>query len=214
MSCSVSSTLPVLHVLGVDEEDVLEDAELLEQGCAHEPVEIRAGDEAVRAMQGEARNLGHVRFLVRPRKTLSGNGRRFDETVRSRGRGRARPSAPPGPPRPGVSGPSVAIETDSAAVATPGARVEHRRGDAPQAERGLLAVERELLGADGVQLVTQHGDVGDRVGRERGQRRRGGEKRAPAVRRRTRAAPCRARCSAAPSARPGATAWRRAGGRR
>ncbi len=39
--------LAVLHVLGMDEEDVVEQPELLQQGGAHQPVEVRAGDEAV-----------------------------------------------------------------------------------------------------------------------------------------------------------------------
>ena len=39
--------LAVLHVLGVDEEDVVEQPELLQQRGAHEAVEVGAGDEAV-----------------------------------------------------------------------------------------------------------------------------------------------------------------------
>ena len=39
--------LAVLHVLGVDEEDVVEQPELLEQRGADEAVEVGAGDEAV-----------------------------------------------------------------------------------------------------------------------------------------------------------------------
>ena len=39
--------LAVLHVLGVDEEDVFEAVELLQEGSAHESVEVGARDEAV-----------------------------------------------------------------------------------------------------------------------------------------------------------------------
>ena len=39
--------LAVLHVLGVDEEDVVEQAELLQERGADEAVEVGAGDEAV-----------------------------------------------------------------------------------------------------------------------------------------------------------------------
>ena len=39
--------LAVLHVLRVDEQDVLEEVELLEEGGAHEAVEVGARDEAV-----------------------------------------------------------------------------------------------------------------------------------------------------------------------
>ena len=39
--------LPVLHVLRVDEEDVVEDAEVLQQGRADEAVEVGTGDQAV-----------------------------------------------------------------------------------------------------------------------------------------------------------------------
>ena len=38
--------LAVLHVLGVDEQDVVEDPELLQQGGADETVEVAAGDQA------------------------------------------------------------------------------------------------------------------------------------------------------------------------
>ena len=37
----------VLHVLGVDEQDVVEDAQLLEQGGAYQPVEVGAGHQPV-----------------------------------------------------------------------------------------------------------------------------------------------------------------------
>src|ERR1700724_3072385 len=37
---------PILHVLRVDELDLIEDPELFEQGSAHQPVEITAGNEA------------------------------------------------------------------------------------------------------------------------------------------------------------------------
>jgi hypothetical protein len=39
--------LAVLHVLGVDEEDVLEQAEPLQQRSAHQTVEVGPGDEAM-----------------------------------------------------------------------------------------------------------------------------------------------------------------------
>ncbi len=39
--------LAVLHVLGMDEEDVVEQAELLQERGADEAVEVGAGDEAV-----------------------------------------------------------------------------------------------------------------------------------------------------------------------
>jgi hypothetical protein len=52
--------LAVLHVFGMDEEDVLQDAQLLEQGGAHQPVKIRTGHQTVRAMQREARKGVHV----------------------------------------------------------------------------------------------------------------------------------------------------------
>jgi hypothetical protein len=44
--------LAVLNVLGVDEQNVLEDAELLQQRSADETVEIAAGDQAMRAGDG------------------------------------------------------------------------------------------------------------------------------------------------------------------
>src|SRR3954466_14111902 len=39
--------LAVLDVLGMDEEDVVKDAEMLQERSAHEPVEVRAGDEPI-----------------------------------------------------------------------------------------------------------------------------------------------------------------------
>ena len=39
--------LAVLHVLGMDEQDLVEEPELLEQGGADEAVEVAAGDESV-----------------------------------------------------------------------------------------------------------------------------------------------------------------------
>lgn len=41
--------LSVLHVLGVDEEDVVQEAQLLQEGGADETVEVAAGDQPVGA---------------------------------------------------------------------------------------------------------------------------------------------------------------------
>ena len=46
MSRRVDLDLAVLHVLGVDEQDVVEHVELLQQRGADEAVEITAGDKA------------------------------------------------------------------------------------------------------------------------------------------------------------------------
>jgi hypothetical protein len=43
--------LAVLHVLGMDEQDFVEEPELLEQGGADEAVEVAAGDESERAVR-------------------------------------------------------------------------------------------------------------------------------------------------------------------
>jgi hypothetical protein len=37
---------PILHVLWVDELDLVEDPELFQQGSTHQPVEVAAGDKA------------------------------------------------------------------------------------------------------------------------------------------------------------------------
>ena len=51
--------LAVLHVLRMDEQDVVEDLELLQQGCANEPVEVAAGHEAVLLLGGLPSKLDH-----------------------------------------------------------------------------------------------------------------------------------------------------------
>ena len=48
--------LAVLHVLGVDEQDVVEHPELLQQGGAHQAVEVAAGHESVGAVRRQNRN--------------------------------------------------------------------------------------------------------------------------------------------------------------
>ena len=50
--------LAVLNVLRVDEEDVVEEVQVLEQRCAHEPVEVRTGDEPV-ALSGGGHGGSH-----------------------------------------------------------------------------------------------------------------------------------------------------------
>src|SRR4051812_13486599 len=62
--------LAVLHVLGVDEQDVVEHVELLQQSCAHEPVEVAAGDEAVLLLRGLPTELDHVFAFGRGRGEL------------------------------------------------------------------------------------------------------------------------------------------------
>ena len=51
--------LAVLHVLGVDEQDVLEDPELLQQSGADETVEVAAGDKAPCARGERYQVVGH-----------------------------------------------------------------------------------------------------------------------------------------------------------
>jgi hypothetical protein len=41
--------LAVLHVLGMDEEDVTDHPELLEQHGTHQPIEVTPGDQPVRS---------------------------------------------------------------------------------------------------------------------------------------------------------------------
>ena len=55
----------VLHVLGVDELDLVEDPQLLQQGGADQPVEVAAGDEA--ALLGGACAAIGARLLSRGR---------------------------------------------------------------------------------------------------------------------------------------------------
>ena len=66
--------LAVLHVLGVDEQDVVEHAEVLEQRRAHEPVEVRAGDEPVALGGGGSHNWVHPPWHrpVRAESSVSG----------------------------------------------------------------------------------------------------------------------------------------------
>jgi hypothetical protein len=68
---AVSSTLPSWTSFGVDEQHVVEDAEVLEQRGAHEPVEVAARHEAVRSATpvviGSGLPEGHVRLLVSAR---------------------------------------------------------------------------------------------------------------------------------------------------
>ena len=50
MSSPVMRDLAVLHVLGVDELDLVDQVELLQEHGADEPVEVAARDEAVGAV--------------------------------------------------------------------------------------------------------------------------------------------------------------------
>ena len=49
--------LAVLHVLGMDEHDVVDHLHVLEQNSAHEAIEIAAGDESVLAHEGFLQNV-------------------------------------------------------------------------------------------------------------------------------------------------------------
>ena len=60
MSVRRQLDLAVLDVLGVDEQDVVEDPELLQQGGADEAVEVAAGDEPPSAGDRQCRVAGHV----------------------------------------------------------------------------------------------------------------------------------------------------------
>ena len=59
MSLDGQLDLAVLHVLGMDEEDVVEDVELLEERSAHEAVEVGTGHQPV-AGTGRGSGRGHV----------------------------------------------------------------------------------------------------------------------------------------------------------
>ena len=62
----VDLDLAVLHVLGMDEQDVVEQSELLEQRGADEAVEVGAGDEAVACCGGGVnRHTGAIGSLDR-----------------------------------------------------------------------------------------------------------------------------------------------------
>ena len=69
MSPGAELDLAVLHVLGVDEQDVVEDAEVLEQGGADEPVEVAAGHESValclKLRHGDSIGKNRLRLQVR-----------------------------------------------------------------------------------------------------------------------------------------------------
>ena len=69
MSFGAELDLAVLHVLGVDEHDVVEDVEVLEQGGAHEPVEVTARDESValclKLRHGDTIGKNRLRLQVR-----------------------------------------------------------------------------------------------------------------------------------------------------
>ena len=51
--------LAVLHVLRVDEQDVVEHPELLEQRRADEPVEVRAGHQSIPLRRALRKLLAH-----------------------------------------------------------------------------------------------------------------------------------------------------------
>ena len=67
MSFGRQLDLAVLHILRVDEEDVLEDAEFFQQRGADETVEVAAGDETAGAgdRQGESVGMCPVRTIRR-----------------------------------------------------------------------------------------------------------------------------------------------------
>jgi len=56
--------LAVLDVLRVGEQDVVEQAELLQQGGTDEPVEVASGDESVLAAGYQRRGNGHNTLFV------------------------------------------------------------------------------------------------------------------------------------------------------
>jgi hypothetical protein len=67
--------LPVLHVLWVHEQDVLDQAELLEQHRAHQPVEVTPGDQPIslRAQGAASSSVWAVAHLIevgRPGRAL------------------------------------------------------------------------------------------------------------------------------------------------
>jgi hypothetical protein len=69
--------LAVLHVLGVDEQDVVEDPELLEQGRAHQAVEVAAGHEPVALGRVRVcRHLGHAPGIGTSAPALSASSAR------------------------------------------------------------------------------------------------------------------------------------------
>ena len=61
--------LAVLHVLGMDELDVVEDAEVLEKGGAHQPVEVAARHESealcLKLRHGNTRSAGYASGMTR-----------------------------------------------------------------------------------------------------------------------------------------------------
>ena len=63
MSSRGQLDLAVLHVLGMDEQDVVQEAQLLQEGGADETVEVAAGDQAIGAFWIDSGSR-HESFVV------------------------------------------------------------------------------------------------------------------------------------------------------
>src|ERR1700704_672591 len=75
--------LAVLHVFGMDEQDLLEDAQLFQQSSTDETVEVAAGDETVRAVEGERGTVGHTDSIGRLADSLEAFDARRSEIART-----------------------------------------------------------------------------------------------------------------------------------